>query len=64
VNRGALAYKLWQGRGCPEEDWFRALERNARVLKTLSGASLSGQVIFFSVMLGADTISMSSKILC
>jgi len=26
----ALAYKLWQGRGCPEgspgEDWFRALE--------------------------------------
>jgi hypothetical protein len=26
----ALAYKLWQGRGCPEgsseEDWFRAVE--------------------------------------
>ena len=33
-----------------------------RVLKSLSGAFVSGQVIFFSVMLGASAMGVSSKV--
>jgi hypothetical protein len=33
------------------------------VLKDLSGAFVSGQVIFFSVVLGAATMGVGSKVL-
>ena len=33
-----------------------------RVLKSLSGAFVSGQVIFFSVMLGASAMGVGSKV--
>ena len=32
------------------------------VLKGLSGAFMSGQVVFFSVMLGSSTMGVSSKV--
>jgi len=37
--------------------------RLIRVLKGLSGTLMSGQVIFFTVMLGAGTMGVSGKVM-
>ena len=41
---------------------LRELEGPVGVLKRLSGAFMSGQVIFFSVVLGTGTVGVGGKV--